>query len=292
MSLVLNAINAVSAVESGGCFTEADRTRHWLLQELQKGRFSPGEAVKESLLAREYGVNRNAMREALNHLAGTGLLDYVPYCGYRMREYCLRDLLQWYELREAVEPIAARRVARTRPPAVMAELAAALAIMEMYLVDVNDASRLANDQADVQFHLALVRGCGNRNLAQMEVAGRILATFFDYSDSLRYREESMLRHFDHMPTREEFDEFDRRITFECHRDIYRAIMRGDALAAERITREHAANQVRNLESLPPEILSMALKEAGRKLGRAGGADAMTGIASENGATAGISRRKK
>ena len=248
-----------AAAGGDGRLTATDRTRLWVLRELERGRFAPGDSVRESLLARECGVNRNSLREALNHLVGADLLEYQSYCGYRIREYTLRDLLEWYELREAVEPVAARRLARARPPAVLAELDASIAAMEADFAEGKDAAR----KDDMDFHLALLRGCGSRSLARLEIVCRVTSAFFRYSDELRYRMPSTLRYFDHVPARGEFDECDRRFTMEKHREIYNAIARGDVRAAERSAREHVASQVENLESLPPEMLSIPLREAGR-----------------------------
>jgi len=246
----------ISTSESVGRSTAADRMRVWLLQEMGKGRFASGSPIKESALARECGVSRNAMREALSQLVGAGLLEYQPYCGYRAREYTLRDLLEWYELREAVEPIAARRLARARPKAVLTEIAAALAAMvEALLADDIDAAK----RFDLDFHCSMVSGCGNRSFAQVEVISRIMMTMcFKRCDELKYRAPSTLRHLDHIPTRDEFEEKDRCLTIEKHQEIYNAIARGDVRAAERSAQEHASDQVRNMESLPLEMLDQPL----------------------------------
>ena len=72
-------------------------TRLLFSKELESGY-----PLKESLLAKQFHVTRPAMREALSQAIGWRLVEYVPYCGYRIRVFTLGDLRDWTELREAI----------------------------------------------------------------------------------------------------------------------------------------------------------------------------------------------
>ena len=95
---------------------------HILLDKLRNNEYPPGTPLRETVLAVEFDLSRNAVREALNRMVGWDIVEYLPFRGYRIRNLSLRDLLEWYELREAIEPIAARRLALIRSRKVVAEL--------------------------------------------------------------------------------------------------------------------------------------------------------------------------
>lgn len=76
------------------------------------GDFQPGERMLEVTLSERLNVSRTPIREALKLLAGEGLLDHTPNRGYYVREYSTDDIVQAYEIRAALEGLAARRAAQ------------------------------------------------------------------------------------------------------------------------------------------------------------------------------------
>lgn len=76
------------------------------------GEFAPGERMYELGLSERLKVSRTPIREALKSLAGEGLLDHVPNRGYYVRAYSVDDIVQAYEIRAALEGLAARRAAQ------------------------------------------------------------------------------------------------------------------------------------------------------------------------------------
>lgn len=223
------------------------RVLHSLLKKFERGEFQSGQPIKESVLAQSGNWSRNAVREALNQLVGWDLLEYIPYCGYRVRVFTLQDLLEWYELREAIEPIAARRVARLRPRTVLDFLHQQLEIMKSF----DQHQDIQNfDQADLNFHLHIVANCGNRQFAHKQMQAKVITLFFvnSYTD-FRYFINSDTRHqFDHRPTPAEFDAVNRKLTIEAHAQILDALNKGDAGRAELFCREHLSSLVRDLEN--------------------------------------------
>jgi DNA-binding GntR family transcriptional regulator len=75
------------------------------------GRLAPGQRLKEEELARELGISRTPVREALLMLQSEGLIDLVPNRGASVREYAADDLDDMYRLRALLEGYAARRAA-------------------------------------------------------------------------------------------------------------------------------------------------------------------------------------
>jgi DNA-binding GntR family transcriptional regulator len=75
------------------------------------GRLPPGRRLKEEELARELGMSRTPVREALLILESEGLVESVPRRGATVRSYAVGDLDDVYQLRALLEGYAARRAA-------------------------------------------------------------------------------------------------------------------------------------------------------------------------------------
>src|SRR5918994_7649165 len=75
------------------------------------GRLAPGQRLKEEELARELGMSRTPVREALLMLQSEGLVESIPRRGATVRSYAVGDLDDVYQLRALLEGYAARRAA-------------------------------------------------------------------------------------------------------------------------------------------------------------------------------------
>ena len=75
------------------------------------GRLEPGRRLKEEELARELGISRTPVREALLMLQAEGLVDAIPNRGAIVRVHTTDDLDDLYQLRALLEGFAARRAA-------------------------------------------------------------------------------------------------------------------------------------------------------------------------------------
>ncbi len=81
-----------------------------------EGELRPGQRVNQEDWAARAGVSAIPVREALNALAGEGLVTYRPRRGYVVTELALADLEEVYALRRLLETEALRRgVARATP---------------------------------------------------------------------------------------------------------------------------------------------------------------------------------
>jgi DNA-binding GntR family transcriptional regulator len=76
-----------------------------------EGRLEPGQRLKEEELARELGVSRTPVREALLMLQAEDLVVATPNRGATVRVHDAKDLGDLYELRALLEGYAARRAA-------------------------------------------------------------------------------------------------------------------------------------------------------------------------------------
>lgn len=84
-----------------------------LRSRIVSGALQPGEPLVEGVLAKEFGVSRSPVREALGQLAYEGLLERHDRA-LRVRVLRPQDVLDLYEVRIALERAAARAAAERR----------------------------------------------------------------------------------------------------------------------------------------------------------------------------------
>lgn len=70
--------------------------------------FRPGDRVNEVALARDLGVSRTPLREALNRLVAEKLMEFRPGSGFYCRDLDAQAIFDLYELRRIIEVGAVR----------------------------------------------------------------------------------------------------------------------------------------------------------------------------------------
>jgi DNA-binding GntR family transcriptional regulator len=148
-----------------------DRALGELKRLIQTGAFPPGAFLSERRLADQLGMSKTPIRSALEQLEGLGLVAVSPQQGILVRELSLPETVELFELRLAVEPfVAGRLAARRLTPDQARRLADNLAAQEAAAA-AGDALRAA--ELDVEFHLLLAGAFGNREIV------RLLSRAFD-----------------------------------------------------------------------------------------------------------------
>ncbi|MFV0253641.1 MAG: GntR family transcriptional regulator [Beutenbergiaceae bacterium] len=130
-----------------------------LRQEILSGGRQPGQRVQESVLARDLGMSRAPVREALRVLAQSGLLVKNPNQSYTVRAFTDEDLYELATLRINLESFAARLAFDT--PETRERLEEPLRALRR-AEDDRDAG--AAFHADQQFHRALVQSAHHSRL--------------------------------------------------------------------------------------------------------------------------------
>lgn len=154
-------------------------------ERILEGSYRPNQFLPdEDSLSAEFSVSRTVVREAVRLLVAKGMLEVRPRTGTRVLEsqrwqLLDRDVLQWHqsievdgsrlaqlmELRQSVEPDAARYAATRRTEADIAAIRDALVLME--------ATSHRNREyvvADARFHTAVLRAAHNQYLDALESA--------------------------------------------------------------------------------------------------------------------------
>jgi DNA-binding GntR family transcriptional regulator len=76
--------------------------------EIMANRLPPGTELSEVALSKELSVSRGPIREAMGRLAADGLVTVRPRRGAEVREITPRELVDAYQVREALEVLAVR----------------------------------------------------------------------------------------------------------------------------------------------------------------------------------------
>ena len=83
---------------------------------ISSAEYKPGERLVERVLCERYGVSRTVVREALRHLEAEGLVTIVPNRGPVVTVLSRDEVAQLFEVRAALEALAAERFAERATP--------------------------------------------------------------------------------------------------------------------------------------------------------------------------------
>lgn len=77
--------------------------------DIIKGVFKSGERLVEPKLAKNLGISRTPIREALRQLEGEGFIEIVPRRGAIVKELTIKDIDDLYAIKANLEGLAARQ---------------------------------------------------------------------------------------------------------------------------------------------------------------------------------------
>ena len=108
----------------------ADEVVAAVREQIADGHIRPGDTLRIEALAREFGVSRTPIREAFSKLEVEGLL--VRKTGYAATVFTpvRREVLEYYEMRLVLEPLAARLALPNMTPDVERHLGSLLRKMD------------------------------------------------------------------------------------------------------------------------------------------------------------------
>ncbi|MGC3954987.1 MAG: GntR family transcriptional regulator [Propionicimonas sp.] len=136
----------------------------YLRERITSGGFAPGYRLKERDLVEEIGISRVPIREALRGLASEGFVTLTPRRGAVVTTLEPEDLVEIFEVREALEVQEAALAARKATPAEIAMMFEQVTASERGLLD---GDRKAVDQANLAFHAVLVQMTHNDLLSKL-----------------------------------------------------------------------------------------------------------------------------
>ncbi|MBN2751977.1 MAG: GntR family transcriptional regulator [Rhodospirillaceae bacterium] len=192
-----------------------DDIRQILADDILLGRLAPGTHLSEACLALRFGVSRTPIREALNQIVASGLVERRANAGVRVYTIPKRRLEDMFELAAEIEATCARLAAQRILPQERTNL---LAIHETVRSSLAHENADAYDAANLAFHTAIFAASHNSYVFEAAQAARARV--------IPYR-------------RAQFTQHGRmHISFTEHHAILAAILTGDGDTAERAMRTH------------------------------------------------------
>ena len=155
-------------------FTDADsnglapsltaRVQTGIERLVMSGELRGGDRVNEIALSEKFGTSRGPIREACRALAQEGLLVAVPNRGVFVRELDLREALEVYDIRSALDQLMGRLIIERVTDAEIDEL--------WRLIDEMDAAAQTKDldryyPVNLAFHNKLMALANNRRLERL-----------------------------------------------------------------------------------------------------------------------------
>ena len=194
------------------------------------GEVSPGQRLSHRSLARDLGLSRSPVREALLQLEAEGLIEHRPQSGVYLREVSPRELGELYAVRELIEPYAAERAATMADAAQLERLRrscdefteiAKRSDLKEWLGAPEHRRRLS--MIDRDFHTTILAAANNRVAQQFFENGQVITLVVTWN---------------HLQT--DLSKVAARIrpSVKQHRQIYDAIRRRDPVAAKKAMRSH------------------------------------------------------
>ncbi|WP_135506954.1 GntR family transcriptional regulator [Roseovarius aestuariivivens] len=198
------------------------------------GTFADGARLDEVRLAREFGVSRTPLREAIQRLALSGLVELIPRRGAFVRQPGLAELMEMFEVMAELEAVCARFAALRISDAALLELRDANAKC-LAAVEARDADAYYFENE--RFHKTIYRESGNAFL----------------------EEETLRLHRRLKPFRRQQLRFRGRLTQSMaeHEAVVDALEAGDAGTAAARLREHVAVQGEKFHDLRMSFRSAA-----------------------------------
>lgn len=138
----------------------ADRLRERILG----GHLEPGATLSQESLAKEFGISRTPLRDALKMLERDGLIQFDATGSAAVIDPSVDDAKDLLLIRQLIDSVAARRAASLRAAARMELDRALQPIFKEFEQSAAAEDRYRFRVADSQFHVAILQHCGLVNL--------------------------------------------------------------------------------------------------------------------------------
>ena len=205
--------------------TASDKTFFQLRKDIVEGDIPAGSKLSETELSTKYAVSRAIIREAINRLESSNLVERKANIGARVVALTSEGLVELYQVRESLEGMAARLAAKNMTEQEIEDLNA---LLTSHFQEVKSGESYYQEAGDVDFHYRIILGSKNNHLISMLTDGI-------YHLVRMYRVQLGMA--------------GPRVTtaFDEHKHIVQAISNRDAELAEMLMRRHIWYSKSNIE---------------------------------------------
>lgn len=194
-----------------------DQATEALREAIVAGRLRPGSRLVQEQLAHELGISRTPLREALRRLEQQGLVTVLGSRGLAVTEPSPEALLDTYDVREALDGLAARLAATRMAPG---ELAALQVVHRQSREPIEEWHPERWLAANAAFHHHILRNAHSPALERAMPVGRMSAQLL-FPSVFLHQERA-------------------RMAYEEHAAVVEALRARDPDAAETAARAHVA----------------------------------------------------
>ena len=189
-----------------------------------KGDLTQGGKLFEAKIAEQLGVSRTPIREAIKGLAAEGLVKMTPNQGVVVIDVSIEDIEEVLQIRRVLEGLAASIAAGKINQEETSKLEG---IIKKMSTSIYKNNMVAYSNLNVEFHNLLLNICGNKRLMKICV---------NLSDS---EHRLKIRSLRNNPGRLKY-------SLKEHQEIFEALKRKDADQAEKLSRIHIDNVLKNI----------------------------------------------
>jgi len=206
--------------------TAADKTFFQLRKDIVEGVIIAGSKLSETELSTKYQVSRAIIREAINRLESSHLVERKANVGARVVTLTPEGLVQLYQVRESLEGMAARLAAKNMSDEEVQDLTQ---LLSSHFQKVKTGESYYQEAGDVDFHYRIILGSKNNHLISILINGI-------YHLVRMYRVQLGMA--------------GPRVTtaFDEHKNIVQAISNRDEELAEMLMRRHIHYSKNNIEN--------------------------------------------
>lgn len=194
-----------------------------LRSAITSGTLQPGERLMENQLAEQMRVSRTPVREAIRKLEQEGLVVMVPRRGTYVADLSIRDINEVFEIRTALEVLAAGLAAERIREEDLEELERLLVEIGEH-IERGDMDQLVD--ADIRFHDILFGATHNKTLAGIISNLREKITLFR---TISYAYPGRAKR-----------------SLEEHRRLVEALAQRSPILAQQVARKHMENAEQTL----------------------------------------------
>lgn len=194
-------------------------------ENIINGVYKENEELRENTIAKELGVSRTPVREALRQLELEGLVKIVPNRGAFVQGITGKDVKDIYAIRSMLEGLCARWATEHITEEQIDELEEIILLSEFHLKRDKEQSQQVTE-LDGKFHDILYEASNSRILKH------VLSDFHKYVKMARKASVT--------------DKVRAEKSIEEHKSILKAIKNKDAGQAEALANAHMMNVMKNL----------------------------------------------
>jgi DNA-binding GntR family transcriptional regulator len=207
--------------------TIADRLSDELITSIVKGDIPSGSKISEPDLARTFKVSRGPLREAIRRLEGLHLVARIPHVGARVVTLHSEQLMEIYQVREALEGMAARLACTNMSSEEIGDLKALLDEHEQS-IEKSEGREYFQHEGDFDFHYRIIQGSKNQRLIEL-----LCSELYHLIRMYRFRSSQILSR--------------PNVALTEHRHICSAIEQRDGELAEILMRRHISIAQKHIE---------------------------------------------